>query len=139
MKSLLRIVSISLLFFNGTGAVYGGLNLIMFPDGSQLHLSTALLLHTPFQNYFIPGLVLLLINGFCSFWVLTATVLIFRKYEVLIMSQGFLLSVWISVQVILIHHLNFLHIILGSVGLVLVFIGYKLYKIELNNARRKAI
>ena len=49
--------------FIGIGAVAGGFGLVSAPDGSALGLPLELLEHSPFRDYFIPGLVLLVVNA----------------------------------------------------------------------------
>jgi hypothetical protein len=70
MNAFLKIASVVLLLFNGIGAVYGGLHLLLHPDGSSIGLSTDWLKHSPFDSFFIPGLVLFLVNGVFNFFVL---------------------------------------------------------------------
>ena len=36
MKTLAKILASALLLINGAGAVYGGANLMLYPDGSSL-------------------------------------------------------------------------------------------------------
>jgi len=47
----------------GISAFAGGGSLMIAPDGSLLSMKSGWLLHTPFANYFIPGLFLFLLNG----------------------------------------------------------------------------
>jgi hypothetical protein len=47
----------------GISAFAGGASLMLAPDGSLLGLKIELLKHSPFANYFIPGLVLFLLMG----------------------------------------------------------------------------
>ena len=67
MKTFLKISSILLLLFNGTGAFYGGIGLITDPTGVSIKLSVNLLEHTPFNNFLVPGIVLLGVNGIFSY------------------------------------------------------------------------
>ncbi len=54
----------------GVSAFAGGASLMLAPDGSLLNLKPGLLQHTPFSNYFIPGLLLFLLNGIFSFVII---------------------------------------------------------------------
>jgi hypothetical protein len=47
----------------GISAFAGGASLMLAPDGSLLGLKQNLLQHSPFANYFIPGLLLFFLNG----------------------------------------------------------------------------
>ena len=119
------IVSL-LLLFNGTGALYGGWSLITRPDGSGIHLSMDWLEHTPFQNYLIPGLILFVTNGIFSIVVLATMLLSVKGYSLLVVAQGAVLTGWIAIQMILMQTVYYLHIILGSVGILLLVFGWML-------------
>lgn len=131
MKIFLKIFTVLLLLLNGIGAVYGGGNLILHPDGSSIQLSLQWLKHTPFDNYTIPGIILFIANGLCSFIVLTALVLKRKNYPLLVIAQGIILTGWIIIQILLIQTVYFLHIILGAVGIALIVSGWILK--HLNN------
>jgi len=120
---LLYTIAGFLLLFNAAGAIYGGTHLITHPDGSSLQMSLALLQHTPFHDYLIPGMVLLAVNGFFSivcFGMLLAGNKLRGRY---IAAQGILLTGWIVIQILLIRTLNPLHIVMGLTGLMLICSG----------------
>jgi hypothetical protein len=124
MKKAIKITSVLLLLFNLIGAFYGGISLIMYPDGNNLQLSLDLLEHTPFKNYLIPGILLLIANGlFCAI-VLVKVFRNNRNYGKFILAQGTILTGWIVIQILLIRMIFFLHIILGSVGIILIILGW---------------
>lgn len=112
----LRILSILLLLFNGAGAIYGGWKLISDPDGESLGLSLDYLQHTPFADYLIPGLVLLIMNGLLS--MVTAGLVLSRTkaYPLWIIFQGLVLTAWIIIQLIMIQFVYFLHLVMGGNG-----------------------
>jgi hypothetical protein len=134
MSAFLKISTSLLLLIDGLGAIYGGSNLIVHPDGSSIQLSLDLLKHTPFQNYLIPGIILLVANGLFSVFAFTALVLRIPNYARLIMIQGALLTGWILTQMVLIQTVYFLHFILGSIGMALIITGFLLNKINSNQA-----
>lgn len=129
MKTLLNIFASFLLLFNGTGALYGGWNLITHPDGSSLQLPLQLLNHTPFDDYFIPGVILFIANGLFSNFVFGMILLQTKTYEWLIVTQGIILSGWIFIQIILIHTVNFLHVLLGLTGVSMIASGILLKRL----------
>jgi len=53
----------ALLALLALNAFYGGISLILAPDGSLLGMQPGWLDKSPFNSYFIPGLLLLLMNG----------------------------------------------------------------------------
>ena len=124
MKTFLTITASLLLIFNGIGALYGGWNLISHPDGSSMQMSLDFLKHSPFHNYLIPGIILFVTNGLFSFAVLT--VLISRNLYAswLVLAQGAILTGWIFIQVLLVQTIHPLHIIMGSVGIALIVVGW---------------
>lgn len=62
-QNILRILSIVLLVFNGVGACFGGYMLVKDPTGQTLQMPVDQLQHSPFSDYFIPGLILLTVFG----------------------------------------------------------------------------
>jgi hypothetical protein len=128
MKTLLKFIAAALLLFNGVGALYGGGNLILHPDGSSIQLTLDWLKHTPFSDYFIPGIVLFVANGLFSFIALAAMLLKVKNYAWLVMAEGAILTGWIVIQMLMIQTVYFLHIVMGGVGLALLFVGYVILK-----------
>lgn len=123
MQTLIKSITTILLLFNGTGALYGGYQLIRYPDGSSLQLSPDLLTHTPFHSYFIPGLVLFMANGVFSFFALAIMIIRTKHHGMIIMLQGFVLTGWIVIQLLLIRTLSFWQLLLVWVGLSLILLG----------------
>jgi hypothetical protein len=128
MKTLLKFIAAALLLFNGVGALYGGGNLILHPDGSSIQLTLDWLKHTPFSDYFIPGIVLFVANGLFSFIALAAMLLKVKNYAWLVMAEGAILTGWIVIQILMIQTVYFLHIVMGGVGLALLLVGYVILK-----------
>lgn len=125
MHKIYKITSILLLLFNLIGAYYGGINLIIHPDGSSIGLSLDLIGKTPFDDFLLPGLILLFINGiFCSY-VLLQVIRNHKFQNEYIIIQGLLLIIWIIIQIILIRMVFFLHYIMGGIGIVLIILGWK--------------
>jgi len=125
----LNVTASILLLFNGIGALYGGLNLMILPDGSSIQLSLRWLEHTPFQDYLIPGIILFIMNGLLSILILGVLLLRVKNYEWLVVIQGVILISWISTQIILIQTINFLHLILGLTGVSMIISGLLLKEI----------
>jgi hypothetical protein len=61
-----------LLVLLGVGAAFGGFLLVIDPTGVRMQWSIALLEHSPFQNFLIPGLILGIVFGIGSFVALLA-------------------------------------------------------------------
>ena len=54
---------LALLLIQGLGGTAGGLALSLRPDGSVMHMPVSYLDGSPFADYLIPGLILLLVLG----------------------------------------------------------------------------
>jgi len=128
MNQVSKIAVSLLLLFNGTGAIFGGYNLMAYPDGSSLQVSLDWLRYSPFTDFFIPGLILLCANGVFSFIALAALILRYRFYAWLIIGQGVVLAGWIVIQMLMLRTVNILHAIFGSVASLLILLGWLLLK-----------
>lgn len=65
-KSIFYYLLCTLHLFLGINATYGGVLLILKPDGSLLGMQKGWLDKSPFNNYLIPGLLLLIFLGIFS-------------------------------------------------------------------------
>ncbi len=112
--------------FIGLSGVAGGVGLVLEPSGANLRMSVELLSESPFSDYLIPGIFLLVVNGIGS---LTGGVLSFFRYlhaGAIATALGAFLMMWIVAQVWwigLTHWLQPLYFVFGIVELVL---GWKL-------------
>ena len=105
------------------GALAGGGGLINDPSGKGNNISLDWLKHTPFKDYFVPGLILFTCNGLFGIVVLWMIFREAKKYPLFIFLQGILLNGWIVIQIILLHTINFLQITFGGIGIVLIILG----------------
>jgi hypothetical protein len=128
MKIFFKILAGALLIFNGMSALYGGLNLVVYPNGNSLGLPLDWLEHSPFENYFIPGLILFTLIGLSSLFICVAILLDSKKYALLILIQGTILAAWIVVQIIMIRFESYLQLVYGLVALLLIVCGRILIK-----------
>ena len=105
--------------FLGVSALFGGGNLMLDPTGSTLNMSLELLSGTPFDDFFVPGLILFSVFGVGSFVALFG---IFRRHRwawVASLSLGVALVGWIVTQIFLIQTANVLHLVYGGLGVIL--------------------
>lgn len=96
------------------------------PSGNVMQMSTRLLEHSPFTNFLIPGLLLLLVNGLSSLWISWIVSQQKANYQGFIVGQGVLLTTWILIQVLLIREVLWLHYSFGGLGMALIWAGVKL-------------
>ncbi|MBW8523757.1 hypothetical protein K0U91_00775 [Chryseobacterium chendengshani] len=75
MKNTAHSIHISLLLFLGVGAIGGGNMLIISPSGRLLgQLPLSILKNSPFYNFLIPGIILLLVLGIFPIFVVWALI-----------------------------------------------------------------
>jgi len=126
-------ILLALLLFQGIGALAGGVALIIKPDGSLLQMPLSILQGSPFPNYLIPGLVLLLILG--VFPVFTFSILLARpdwkflqrlniynnRYIGWTFSLfiGLGLIIWMDVEVAVIGYGSIVQAIYAAIGLLI--------------------
>src|ERR1043165_5348544 len=127
MRSILILCSIICLLFNASGAIYGGLNLMVHRVGSSIVLSSEYLQCTFFKNYFIPGLILFIANGHFDLVVFVAILLKYKYYPLLILSAGAILAGWLIIQIAIIQVIYCLQFILGAVPLGMIVCGWILF------------
>ena len=113
MKKLL----IFLHAFVGIGALFGGGGAVLNPN-NPMGISVDVLKNSPFSNFLIPGIILLVVIGFGNLFA--AAVLYYDyKYNMYISHLlGLTLVGWIVVQCIMMRTINILHTIYFIIGAV---------------------
>ncbi len=116
----------SLQAFTAVGAIPAGYGLLMDPSGQSIGMSTELLVNSPLDSFFLPGLFLLLINGLAhmvSAW-LSFTRNRYAGYSGLVL--GVLLSLWIIIQVVWISLLSVLQPLFLLIGLINTWLAWRI-------------
>ena len=128
---------VALVFFQAVSGMIGGGALVLRPDGTLVHLPLHFLEQTPFNNYLLPGLVLFLLLGLFPgltgiglwtrpdwAWAERLNPYAGRHWAwAFAIYLGFILILWIDIQVMLIGYRNFLqtgYALLGAFILLLV-------------------
>ena len=126
----LRIFSISLLFILGILALYGGLSFISDPSGKSIQISIDVLDGTPFNDFLIPGIILILANGFLSLLIAVLTIKRTKHYQWFIILQGCILIGWLTAELIfnIEMFLPIMHYPLYTVGILFILIGFIINK-----------
>lgn len=109
-----------LLTFNAVGALYGGYQLVRYPDGSALGLDPILLTHSPFTDFRIPGIILMVIIGMFNLVSLFFFFIADGVAVKLLKWQGTILLIWLVIQIIMIRDINYMHAVFGLIGLMFV-------------------
>jgi hypothetical protein len=115
-------VLLVLLVIQGLGGLAGGLSLSIKPDGSVMGMPTSLLDGSPFPDYLIPGLILLLVLGVLP--LAAAGGLWLRRrwgwYAAFVVGSG--LMIWILVEITIIPY-DVLQIVFGGIGLLIFIVS----------------
>ncbi len=107
MINVIRTTVLILLFFLALNAVGGGLAFIADPSGNVMQIPIDLLQNTPFKDYLIPGIILLVSNGILSLLVAILTLKKVTYYPWLIILQGCVLISWLTIELAI--NINFFH------------------------------
>lgn len=131
MEKKLRIFSLMLLLLLGSTAIGGGWMLISDPSGFSMRLPSVLLSQTPFNNYLLLGLILLVAVGFLSIVAGILTIRQTSNYTLLVILQGCILIIWLTTELVM--NIEFYHpfyyLPLFAISLFLMAIGIKLRKL----------
>ena len=122
-----RLASIILLLLVAINALAAGYSFMVEPTGAGLGIDTSYMnARAPFADYFFPGLILFSCLGICS--LITAFMLIRKgKWSAyLLIVQGLIICGWIVVQLLLVDRPHLLHLVIGSIGVILSIGGWKL-------------
>jgi hypothetical protein len=118
----------SLQAITALGAIPAGLGYLMDTSGARMGVTTDLLANSPLNSFLLPGLFLLFVNGICN---ALGTYLSFTRKKIaghVGIILGFLLSLWIIIQVIWITLSSFLQPLFLIIGILDVYFGWKILK-----------
>lgn len=124
LNTLIKILSGLLLFFNGSSAVFGGMSMILYPDGSSLGLPLNLLEHSPFTDFLVPGIILILSNGLPGLIIFTMLLTGSKRVSMLLRLQGLVLLIWLLVQIAMIRTLDIMQLIMGITAILMLIFSY---------------
>jgi hypothetical protein len=110
--------------------------LITDPTGNSLTMKQEWLIDTPFQNFLIPGIILLVINGFGNIAGFIVSIQKTPYFSLLGSLFGIIMMVWITTQVILIGYKDFLQPLYFLTGLLQALSGLIIHRGLKNNSKR---
>jgi hypothetical protein len=114
--------------FTAIGAIPAGYGMLKDTTGAGLGMSPDLLANSPLNSFLLPGLYLLIINGFANLF--TAVLSFFRSryagHAGLLL--GIALTLWIVIQVWWISLSSLLQPLFFIIGLVNTWLGWKIIK-----------
>jgi len=124
----LFIITGALQAFTAVGAIPAGIGYLIDTSGGAMGVTPELLKNSPLTSFLLPGLFLLLINGFAN---IAGAVISFRKSRhtgITAIVLGLVLSLWIVIQVAWIGLSSFLQPLFFIIGLTEALIGWRLWR-----------
>jgi hypothetical protein len=121
INKIIRYALVVLQIFVGITAVLGGIGLVSDPSGAKMNVPLELLKNSPFANYLIPGLVLLLVIGVGHVVVGIITFLRHRYSGNMAILFGAFLALYMITEVWFIGLVNIsqpLYFVLGAVEII---------------------
>jgi hypothetical protein len=119
-----RAVLIMLEAVLAAGALYGGFAFLARPGGEALGMSTALLVGTPFDDYLVPGVLLLAANAVLPMAVIWASVRRLPWAPAGHVVVGLVLIGWIVVQLLLVGYATPIQPACLALGIVILLVGW---------------
>jgi hypothetical protein len=110
--------------FTALSALAGAAELLLWPHGNR-YLPLALLAHTPFSSFLVPGLLLAVVVGGTS---LACALLAWRRAHGAVdttLLAGGALTVWIAAEAAMLRGVHPLHALYGGLGLALLALGVR--------------
>ena len=148
-KSFTCYILMFLLLFQSITAIAGGWGLVSNPSGSNLGFSVTMLEHSPFPDFLIPGLFLLVVLGIGPAVIfyglikkpkfrLAEMINIYKNYHwswTFSYYLGIVLVLWIDIQVYFLRETSILHFVYSVLGVLIIILTHlpstkKYYKIN---------
>ena len=135
-KPFWAIFLIFLTVFQSISAMFGGIEFILSPSGNLLKMPVTSLEHSPFTDFLVPGLILLILLGL--FPAFAAYCLIFRPKRKWVnilniyrdrhsgwtyaLYTGLMLIIWITVQIAMVGYGSLIQTLYASIGILITII-----------------
>ncbi len=116
-------LAVALELLTALGAIPVGIQLLLDTTGNLVGFPPGWIEATPFGSYLLPGLYLLLVNGFGMLILAGLTVRRHWAAPWLTVILGTGLVIWIGVQLLVMPETSFLQLLFGAIGVVLLALG----------------
>jgi hypothetical protein len=90
------------------------------PDGSTIGLPLSVLQHSPFHDFFVPGLLLLLLVGLGNTWAAFLHAVRSDVAGLMSFGSGGALVVWMVVEMIMLRSMHVIQVVLLLLGTAIV-------------------
>lgn len=107
-------------------ATLSGVFMISDPDGGILNLSPFILENTPSKDYRIPGILLTVVVGGVNLLAVFFNLQRHPNRYNWAIAGGFMICIWISVQLLLTQAAHWSHFIYLSMGVLIILIAFQL-------------
>jgi len=114
--------------FVALGAIPAGISMIFTPDGSKVGMSTSILQNSPFNNFLIPGIVLLVVNGLLNIVGAVYSFMRYGNFHLIGLLLGGFLIIWICIQIYLIGFIHVLQPVFLAIGIIETLISLSIKK-----------
>jgi len=104
-------------------SVFSGIMMMAIPDGRILQLSPSLLQHTPFNNFALPGFLLMTFVGGCSMIALFYSMTSSRRQYNWSVTAGAIMILWILMQYFLIGKHIWFNLFFLAVAILIILLG----------------
>jgi hypothetical protein len=121
-----RVIAVVALAFLSITAILGANFLMQNPMGRPMDVPVSLLQHSPFHSFFVPGIILLVSNGLLPLAITVATASRKDGYGRWIAFQGCVLFGWITIEVLMLRTVVWLHYVYWGLALILIATGWAL-------------
>ena len=123
---IVRMVALVAVAFLAITAIWGAALLIGDPMGRSMDIPVSVLQHSPFHSFLIPGILLLVSSGLLGIAVFVIALVRARGYGWWVGFQGCVLFGWITIEVVLLHTVVWLHYVYWALALILIATGWAL-------------
>jgi hypothetical protein len=134
---IVRMVALVAVGFLALSAIWGAALLIGDPMGRPMEIPVSVLQHSPFHSFLVPGILLLVSSGLLGTVVFVLALVRARAYGWWVGFQGCVLFGWITIEVILLRTVVWLHYVYWGLALILIASGWVLRR-EIQPARSHA-
>ena len=122
MLSATRGLVIALALFSAVSAIGGGIELVVWRAGNG-YFPLALLDHTPFASFLVPGLMLAIVVGGTSLASALTALRRSRAAVDITILAGAALTLWILAEVAMMRGVHWLHAVFGALGVTILVLG----------------
>lgn len=118
-------------------AIAGGSLLVARPDGALLGTSPALLAHSPFATFWLPGLILAVVVGGTNAVAAALTLAGARRADAAAMVAGAVLGGWVIGEMLLLRTIVFLQVGYLVAAIATIVVAVRCRRADLVHAARR--